>query len=271
MAITLWNHKNYLLDIPYLIATNIYEYDIRKANINVLYSLGYIDKKYYDMLNNMSRMHRQVEIGYAQIRDPSLVDKLKDGIILYKKKFLESNNIDDSEILSIKNDAIFTINKIASNTKFDNIDFVLKNNYSSYMRFGSIEVYFKSNMVNNQFDLDVKGINDITLKLHEKYMCTWLANTLYDIEVGDLDIVIQDLQKFYNDYINRRLPLGFYRSFDSSSCYYISYGDVNYMIRDIDVSEIQSININVNLEIIRTMYRYASELYFCRKNKVSRR
>lgn len=271
MAITLWNHKNYLLDIPYLIATNIYEYDIRKANINVLYSLGYIDKKYYDMLNNMSRMHRQVEIGYAQIRDPSLVDKLKDGIILYKRKFLESNNIDDSEILSIKNDALFIMNKMVENTKFDNVEFVLKNNYSSYMRLGSIEVYFKSDMVNNQFALDVKGINDDTLKLHENYMCTWLANTLYGIEVGDLDIVIQDLQRFYNDYINRRLPLGFYRSFDSSSCYYISYGDVNYMIRDIDVSEIQSININVNLEIIRTMYRYASELYFYRKNKVSRR
>ena len=49
---TLWEKTTYTVDIPYIIAHNIYEYDIRKANINVLLALGLIDKDYYYKINS---------------------------------------------------------------------------------------------------------------------------------------------------------------------------------------------------------------------------
>ena len=91
----LWQYRTYLLDVPYIIAHNIYEYDIRKANINVLYALGEIDKDYYDKLNSMSRMNRQVEIGYMLKYNTLLYDVLSQGITKYRKLLFESNNLRD--------------------------------------------------------------------------------------------------------------------------------------------------------------------------------
>lgn len=273
MGSTLWEKKNYLLDIPYLIATNIYEYDIRQANINVLYDIGVIDYEYYMKLSKLPKIERQIEIGLAIRNNKDLDVKLKDGITMYRKRFLEDNNIDDMDILSIKNDAIFLINKIPTVTKYNNVEFIQKNQYSSYMKvFGNLEVYFKSDMVNGNIILDVKGISDNNLKLHEEYMCTWLANTLFDLEVGDIEVVLKNIQDFYISYINRTLPLGYYRSFDSFSCYYLIYGlDRTFAIMNIEDKDVQFININTNLNVIRDVYKYASEIYFSRTRKVSRR
>ena len=90
----LWENINYLAEISYLPNTLIYEYDISKANINVLYSKGVIDKKTYDYLYNAERMTRQVYVGKLQ-RDKAIVDILKAGIIEAKKILFEANDIKD--------------------------------------------------------------------------------------------------------------------------------------------------------------------------------
>ena len=41
----LWAESNYTSGISYINNTFIYDLDIQKANINVLYSLGIIDKQ----------------------------------------------------------------------------------------------------------------------------------------------------------------------------------------------------------------------------------
>ena len=88
----LWKNKNYLLDVPYIIAHHIYEYDIQKANINVLRELDIIDDDYYNRLANMPKIKRQVEIGYLIKYTDGLSDKLAEGIALFRKKFFDSNN-----------------------------------------------------------------------------------------------------------------------------------------------------------------------------------
>ena len=99
----IYDKVNYTSDISYLANTIIYEYDISKANINVLYSKGAIDKQTYDYLYNANRMIRQVYIGKLQRDDKNIVSILKQGIIEAKKMLFEANNIEDYEVLSIKN------------------------------------------------------------------------------------------------------------------------------------------------------------------------
>ena len=108
---SLWKSKNYLMPVPYLIAHHIYEYDIQKANISVLRELNLIDEDYYQRLYKLPRMQRQVEIGYLIKYTDGLSDKLSEGIASFRKSFFEANNIEDEDILSIKNDAIFVIDK----------------------------------------------------------------------------------------------------------------------------------------------------------------
>ena len=60
-------------------------------------------------------MTRQVYVGKLQ-RDKAIVDILKAGIIEAKKILFEANDIKDYEVLSIKNDAVFIINRNLINT-----------------------------------------------------------------------------------------------------------------------------------------------------------
>ena len=58
----LYDKKNYLNPIPYLFS-DIREYDISKANINILFAKGIIDEDKYKYLYNLPRMDRQYTIG----------------------------------------------------------------------------------------------------------------------------------------------------------------------------------------------------------------
>ena len=272
----LWQYRTYLLDVPYIIAHNIYEYDIRKANINVLYALGEIDKDYYDKLNSMSRMNRQVEIGYMLKYDTLLYNVLSQGITKYRKLLFESNNLSVSDILSIKNDAIFVIDKKLKCTKFDNVEFVLKNEYTTYIKLISknvfsnetLEVYFKSNAVTGNIDMDIKGISETNLEYHINYMCTLIADILYYIESGNLEDAIVWLSDFYNKYIRKELHPEFFRNFNSASDYTVIANSRAYSLKHFTSREMfNSIDISCNLSIIRELYGYLTNIYFQRKNK----
>lgn len=263
----LWKNKNYLSDIPYLISHHIYEYDMTKANINVLLWLGEIDKDYYDKLKAMPRQDRQVEIGYLLKYNAGLQDKLSDGIQHFRKLLFEENDLEDIDILAIKNDAVYVISKKLSNTKFDNVEFVLKNHYTTYIRLARhIEVYFESNIIEGTVQLDIKGISDIKLELHHKYMATILADVIYYIETGDINSGLTYLSDIYNKYIDKQLDPGYYRNFDTESCYTIVANGSYYSVPYCNSKEMfMSLDISCNLDILRTLYGYLTNIYFSRR------
>lgn len=264
---TLWNHKNYTTILPFIIATNIYEYDIKKANINILLHEGIIDEKEYNRLYNLPRMNRQVEIGYMIRNNPHIDKVLSDGIKEMKRRFFEANNIEDVSIVSIKNDAVFVMNIEPLITKFDNVEFAKKNTYSSFYKLNkNLEVYFRSDRVNGTMTFDVKGINDERLVLHQDYMCAWLAQIMYSIETGDIEYAIREINIFFDDFIQRRLPIEYYRSFDAISEYVVVANGSPYFLPTARECDKANINITTNLNIIREMYGICSQLYFTRNN-----
>lgn len=264
MSSELWKNKNYLLDIPYVIAHHIYEYDIQKANINVLRELNIIDDEFYDRLSKMQRMQRQVEIGYLIKYNSGVGDKLAEGILLFKKKFFEANNIDDNDILSIKNDAVFLIDKNPEITDFGIIHFIKKNSYTSYLKLlRNIEVYFEFNAIDCTISLDIKGISDENLEKHHQYMATFIADVLYYIETGDISSALTYVSEFYNNYIERKLHPGYYRNFNADSDYTIMANGIRYSTNYCDSANmLNSLDISNNLEVIRTINGYLTQMYF---------
>ena len=93
----LWEKTNYTTDAMYIISRHIYEYDISKANINVLYYLGEIDKDYYERLKKLPKIKRQIEIGYLIKYTEGLDKRLKNGIKEFRRKLFEENNLQDIE------------------------------------------------------------------------------------------------------------------------------------------------------------------------------
>lgn len=264
----LYEQINYLADIDYLLSTYIREYDISKANINILFKYGIISKQQYEQYRIMDRQARQISIGMLLRERPELNDVLRNGIIEAKKLFFENNNIQEQDVLSIKNDAIFIINKIPTITKFDNIEFSLKNVYTSYYKLDSIELYYFFDIVSGLEKLDIKGINDEKLELHKKYFMEFLEVCFNSAQTYPLEDTIDIVTGFYVKYINLELEPEFYREFNalsmfrlkSISSYYSSMG-----VPNISKEQLNNVDIVYNLNLIRSLHQIYSGLYFSRR------
>ena len=263
MSDELYRLKTYTADMDFLFSTYIRAYDISKANINILLYKGMINKEEYQKLYNAPRMYRQKSIGYL-LKDKQYQKALDQGLIEIKKQFFESNQLEASDILSIKNDAIFIISKIPSITKFQNVEFIHKNTYSSYVRLmKGLELYYYQDRINDDQLISVKGINDEKLvHYHLDYMLNFISYIICDIELGELNNTIGVLRQFYQDYVSLRLEKEYYRTFNSESKYVIRAGGYTYLVDEIKEEELQYVDISYNANIIRYLYRTASEMYF---------
>lgn len=260
----LFDKVNYTADISYLTNVFIYEYDISKANINILYTKGAIDKATYDFLYNSERMVRQVYVGKL-CRDKSINDILKSGIIDAKKMLFEANNIQDRDVLSIKNDAVFIINRKLQNTKFGLINFVQKNLYTSFYKLGGMEFYYYYSNATKEEYVDIKGISDEKLKYHEKFFLQLLKDLFYSIQINGPEISMRMLKDAYNEYIKLELPTGYYRNFDINSVYhfkFVSNLGTGFSIENATESQKNMLDITRNLSILMEMQRILVSIHF---------
>ena len=271
----LYEKTDYRSEIPFLFSNFIREYDISKANINILYWKGALDKSTYDELYRSPRDVRQYVIGNLQ-KETRINDILMNGFIECRKIFLQENGLTDSDILSIKKDAIFVINKVPKLTKFDNIEFVNKNIYTSYMSFFNkkIELYYSSSKVTGTGleHIDVKGISDKNIKYHEEFMLDFLYYVFDMVENDSLENIISGFNRFYHSYINRELNIGYYRNFNASSNYTLNYKspfnlNMSYELENINpatFSDYSILNISYNMNFLRVIFQYLSSIHIRR-------
>lgn len=255
----LWNNITYKnKEISFLVSSYIFEYDISKANINILYFYNKIDKKTYDYLSNCPRLERQKTIGIMELKDVEIKKIIADGIIHFKKELFESNNIKDSEVLSIKNDAVFLLNHPLKITKFNNIEFKLKNVYSSFYRINNLEIYYYYSEMNNEERIDIKGINKEILKIHEKYFLEFLLVVFESAQVEEISETIKIINSLYDKYVKLELEPNYYRTFDYRSLFMINKMSriYEYGVPFINKEDLKYIDISFNLNIIRQLLSY---------------
>lgn len=256
----LYEKINYSANVPFIFSKSIYEYDIEKANISILYSKGIISKEYYDKLYHAYKLQRQIAIGNLQKQNSEITHILQKGIIEAKKELFELNDIDPGKVLSIKNDAVFLIGKILNITSVlnDNVKFILKNSYNSFVRLSGIEVYYMYNRTTGNEAYSIKGLGKSEY-LHEEYMIDFILFILSSIQTESIESTIGYIKDFYNQYINRNLPIGYYREFNSSSKYIIGEYAVNDIIDTIDNKN--KLNISYNANILKILMQYISTIY----------
>ena len=243
----LYKKTSYTQDIPILVG-DIYEYDISKANISVLYDKGLIDYSKYSYLYNEDSMVRKVIVGNMQRDNPNLTKQLQQGIIEAKYNLFTSNNLTDEEVLSIKNDAVFSI-RLLEFVSFRNIVFKLKNHYKLFIKVYKLEFYY------NDYKLDVKGIQDDVLDIHKDYMVAFFKE-LFDLYLKQgCKNTIDILQRFYEAYNNRVLDPGFYRDLYTGK-FQISMNSIySYESTIYDKSLLPFILIDNNNAILRGLAR----------------
>lgn len=258
----LYKEKNYTINLNYLFNQYIREYDISKANINILFAKGVIDQELYYNLYNSERMVRQVYIG-KMIRDnESIQEILNQGLIEYKQKFFESNGINDNDIISIKNDALFILNKAPRVLQFDNVQFVHKNTYTSFIRINELEIYYGYDK--GLEVIDIKGIKDSDIEMYHMEFLDIIINFFRYIQKNGAEVTLRYISEILNMYVNFQLPINAYRRFRSSNDYVLngyteSYGI--YFLED-NIQNKRSLNISHNFNILRTLHIYASQVLY---------
>ena len=117
----------------------ITEYDIRQANINILYKNNIIDKKYYDYLVHVPKIQREIIVGNLIKEDKNKYSIIQKGIKEAKCLLFEANNIKEYEVVRIANDAVY-VNRVngLKYITFDGIEFVPKSISTNYLRLYNI-------------------------------------------------------------------------------------------------------------------------------------
>ena len=130
----LYKRAQYLnRNIEFLIDSNIVEYDMKSAGLSIVKELKLLPESRIRKLEALPKDECKKQIGLIQRDDKDFKEKFKPGFELFRRKLFEENNFQDSDILTIKRDAIYTIDKFVDHTEFGNIVFRKKNTYTSYL------------------------------------------------------------------------------------------------------------------------------------------
>ncbi|MGL6099462.1 MAG: hypothetical protein ACRC0G_07540 [Fusobacteriaceae bacterium] len=213
MESTLYMKDTYTIESLYEDAI-IREYDMSEAGYSIIKEFNLLSDATLRKLEIMSKTERLREIGLLQIDNKNFSNKLKKGFEDCRKIFFQENSIHDKDVVSIKKDAIFIKDRVCKNTRFGkNIEFKLKNKYSCFMNLNGVEFYY-----NEKFDeLDVKGVNDSLLFLHEKGMVKIIKDIIKIVNSSTPEYICSKLQKVVKDYKEFRLEPDSYREFNRYS------------------------------------------------------
>lgn len=207
-------------NILYLFNRTIYEYDISSADINLCIYYKILPQEKIDSILKLDKMRRVIKIGNMR-KDKEFSDKLKNAFSDIRKEFYDANDIDINDIVAVKKDAIFTT-KMCDVTKFGNVEFKVKNVYSSYIQLKGLEIYY------NVQKCDVKGIDDELLVKHEDGMLKIIKNFFKKMETGSIQDTLIYLNRMSSQYKRRELPLEFYREFNFNSKYTLLESEDTY-------------------------------------------
>jgi len=264
LSSTLYTSVNFTRDIP-IIRTSIYEYDIAKANISVLLNRGRISLATYKYLYGLDNMARKVIIGKMERENPDLTKEKQLGITQAKQYLFEANGIEDHEVISIKNDAVFVTREL-EHTEYNHAKFTLRNTFELFMRALKLEFYYHDDFLTDNNILVIKGVNDEKLALHEDYLMEFFRQLLARyLRWSTPTSAITLLRDFYESYTARELDIGFYRDLKTGSFIINTESMIyNYDLLIPDPSMIDLININDNTAILRSIARNLYAVYFRR-------
>ena len=263
----LYIQDSYIANIPYLINTDVKYYDISKANISILYDKGMLSLDTYSRLYRLPKIKREIEVGIMMRDNLEIKEALKNGFIEFRKRLFETNNIEDKSVLSIKKDAVYVINRTLMHTQFGNVSFSLGGTYTSFYKVMDLEIYYNSN-----YDrMDVKGINDNIISLHNHYFKDILSLIFFKAEKQSLQTTIADIRYIIELYVNMKLDQECYREFNRTSSFRFKneYNvlDTNYSLGVRNLSKELSnkfseyIDVSYNYQILTQLYNYYFNSY----------
>lgn len=239
----LYEKDSYKTPVKCIFNHRIVEYDMKSANTSIAREFKLLPEDEIVRLENLPKKEREIAHGCV-IRDtPGYGEKHKLGFVACRAMFFMQNEILDEEVVAIKRDAIFVMRYVDHEKVTPNINFRLKNVYSSYINLGkNIEIYY------NNDKLDIKGIDDeIYETRHSEYFGDFIHSLIHRVESSEKPAYLSYIRMMYDAYKHRELDPGYYREFNARSQFH--YLDGKYANEEY-LEDLSQVDITYNLQII---------------------
>lgn len=261
----IWEKDRYVAPYEWLINKHLREYDLSKANISLLLEYGFISKKRYDEIFNMPREQREITVGLMQRDNPELSKGLSNCFKDARRRFFEINELNPDNVLYIDKDSITTIDTLVPYTRIsDNLEFKLKNEYSSFYRLQYIDFLYYCNGAIENFRL--KGAGKQVPTKHKEHFMQFLLALAYTAQTDTVENCILMIKDFYYNYTHRLLDREFYRELNNRSMFKIvNSGYHTYYADAINSIGIEFVDISHNADILRILYRIFMTEYFSKR------
>lgn len=233
------------------VSSSIVEWDMKRAGINLMREYELLPESEIDRLESIKKYDADVEIGNMQRNGKLSSEKLEKAFTEVMEKFLKLNNLEiATDIISIKKDAAFVINKTVKVDKIGNfIQFVPKNKYQRYLFIKPLEFY-----ITTDWKMDIKGLSsdsktrESILKAHENGMLNFIRTFLEYAEMTRLDKrkMYEFLHEFVVLYKKKELDFDYYREFNISNKYRYQFLGSETLADNIDDSMLSKVNIEYN-------------------------
>lgn len=251
---SLARQTNYIIDTRF-VSGNIVEYDIRQANINILYKYNIIDNKYYEYLSNLPKLNREIIVGNMIRSDKEIYKTIQKGIKESKIALFDTNSINEYEVIRIANDAVY-VNRVGGLkvTKFDNIEFIPKSTSSNFLKLNNL--LFFINFFNQDINVDIKGLGE-DYSIHEP-LISIIVNIIATLQFDGVKPAMVNLNNFIDDYVNRKLSVEYYRELNPIGKYRVIGGEF-YISNAPEITK--EIDIGYNFFILRELSSILYEIY----------
>ena len=244
----MWQFDTWRTDKDIIFNTGIVEYDLKSAGLSVAREFKLLPENYIKKLAKADKKERVVSLGLYKRDHPQYSADEKAGLASARQLFFDANHLEPNDIVAIKKDAIFVIDKGRDiQTKFGKyLEFRPKNRYTGYMFIKPLEIFYNEGL--EVSTLDIKGMSPDKYQLHKDYFGQFIIGIfkLAENEVASKHFILKYIRDIYDKYRLKELDYEFYRQFNATS-QYVTKDGVSY---DIEVADLDTIDCGYNAQVI---------------------
>lgn len=218
--------------IQYLFHSNIVEYDMVAMSVSISEKFKLLDDETIKILKLLTKDQRTKRVGLLQRDNKEFSNQLISCELEIRRKFLETNGLDESNILSLHSDACIFNSKKRVIDNIEGIRFRHEGTWTGYMNYNNIEMFYVDGTITYK-GIPKDMLNQHTLGIH-KYLCI-----VFDKLENYDPTVIDYISKIQKKYLQDKLPEYWYLPFGKNGIFKMSNLGLFSFIANVVINEMK--------------------------------